>query len=600
MNASVHALTPTNTAAEVVLEGELIKARLCEVHVEPGHNPRQRINEQSPSFIELVDSVKAKGVVQPIVIRPRAEGGYWIVAGHRRHRASVLVGLETIPAVLKNLSDKEAKEQALVENTGREDVTPIEEAVAAHVLLDMHDGNREEVMARLGWNKAKLDRRLLLLHAVPEVRDAFLDGEIPLQFVELLAGIPAESQVGTMKKAIEAKMTVQQLKERLDAATEHLKLGSAIFGAAECNGCPHNSSSQASLFSEHISEGRCMNRACYGEKVKVALEQKKVALTGDFNVVFLDTEKLPTSWSILTATGSDGVGMQQFSQCKGCGHFGALLSSAPGREGAVTDDVCFNKECMGEKIAAYKKEISDAAKEASTPKAKPSPATTATVKTASKKANSTPKKAAVASTPAKVNDAVDAFYREQAGELTRNDPRLKLAMAAHALYKDASGFDLKPYIGEENHLYQRPDLVEAFFNLDPATGQRLIADMAVYIAGQKKETSFHDKELVKTAERIVGITGTQLAGRFKLTAEFLKAHTKAGIEALLTEAADSEGKSFADWYNAKEGKETAFKSLFSKKTDDLITAILESGFDFSRFVPSSVAGRITKTASASE
>ncbi|MDX9975663.1 MAG: PRTRC system ParB family protein [FCB group bacterium] len=556
-----------------------------DVHIKPGFNPRRRpINEASTDFLEFADSVAEHGVIEPIVIRPRPEGGYWLIAGERRLRAARLKQITAIPATVRDVDDETALVLAITENVQREDMTPIEEAEAAHKIMSDLDGNVDEVLRRLGWNRTKLDRRLLLIHAIPEVRDAFLADKIQLGHVELLATIPAESQSGTLKAIIEKGIAVGDFKSRIAAFARNLS--TAIFETAGCQKCPHNSSTQIGLFAEHINEGRCANPECFGNKTHAALDAKKQALAGEYNVVFFDTEKLKTDYAVLI---EDEVGAEQLSACKGCGNCGALMLTAPGQEGRIAPDVCFSVGCHATKIADHKNDLAAAAKATSSPKG-----TGKQTVVKGKRNVGNAKKAAsktVNTTPKAVIEQCDRFYREVAGGIANGDINMKMAIAAHALYKDASGFDLEPYIGQKR-LTGRHDLIAAFYKLDQAASSKLITALAVYIAQHKKNDNWMDKDLVKTAERMVAITGTNLVGRFKLDEAFLKAHTKAGIEALMHEATNADGQTFVEWLNAKTEKGDDFKKLMGKKSDEIITGILASGFDFSAYVPSCINGRL--------
>jgi len=572
-------------AIAVPADAPLLHVGPHDVHIKPGFNPRRRpINEASTAFLEFADSVAEHGVIEPIVIRPRPEGGYWLIAGERRLRAARLKQVCAIPATVRDVDDETALVLATTENVQREDMTPIEEAEAAHKIMSGLDGNVDEVLRRLGWNRAKLDRRLLLIHAIPEVRDAFLAEKIQLGHVELLATIPAESQGGTLTAIIEKGIAVGDLKTRIAAFARDLS--TAIFDTASCQKCPHNSTTQIGLFAEHINEGRCANPECFGTKTHAALDAKKQSLAGEYNVVFFDTEKLKTDYAVLI---EDEVGAEQLAACKGCGNFGALMLTAPGHEGRITPDVCFSVNCHVSKVADHKKEVAAAAK-ATAPAKSGSKQTvvkgTRNVAKAKKGASKT-----VNTTPKAVIEKCDGFYREVAGSIANGDINMKMAIAAHALYKDASGFDLEPYIGAKN-VTGRHELIAAFYRLDQAASSKLITALAIHIAQHKKNDNWMDKDLVKTAERMVAITNTSLVGRFKLDEEFLKAHTKAGIEALMNEATNGDGQTFVEWLNAKTEKGDDFKKLMSKKSDDIITGILTSGFDFSAYVPSCISGRL--------
>jgi ParB family chromosome partitioning protein len=135
--------------------------------------PRKRFNPAS--LAELAETIKAKGLAQPVLVR-RAGDRYELIAGERRWRAARLAGLKTIPAVLREASDREALELALVENLQREDLNPLDEAAGFQVLLK--DMTQEELGRRVGRDRATVANTLRLLKLPREVQDAVADDRI--------------------------------------------------------------------------------------------------------------------------------------------------------------------------------------------------------------------------------------------------------------------------------------------------------------------------------------------------------------------------------------------------------------------------------------
>lgn len=205
-----------------------------------------------------------------------------------------------------------------------------------------------EAARLLGWSLPKLDARLLLLHAVPAVLDALTQRRIKLGHAELLAGLPEATQIGTLGKILSDAISVATLKARLSGFA--LDLSAAIFDKTDCTTCPHHSTRQAALFAEALGEGRCQNRACHAEKTRQALWAKKADLEATYPSVFLDTERAPNTWTLLSATGPTGVGAAQFAACQTCRAFAARLSSQPGQEGVVEAPLCTDLTCHREKV----------------------------------------------------------------------------------------------------------------------------------------------------------------------------------------------------------------------------------------------------------
>ena len=133
-------------------------------------NPRQPRKQFDPeSIAELAESIRVQGVVQPVIVRPEAEGGYELIAGERRWRAASAAGLATIPALLREVEDRDAFLLALVENIAREDLSPIEEARGYAVLVDEFELSLGDVAERVGRSKPSVSNRLRLLDLPDDV-----------------------------------------------------------------------------------------------------------------------------------------------------------------------------------------------------------------------------------------------------------------------------------------------------------------------------------------------------------------------------------------------------------------------------------------------
>lgn len=325
----------------------------------PGKNPRRHFD---PAFMaELEASVKAQGVIQPLLVRPMDNGVLEIVAGERRWRAATAVGLTEIPVLIKTLSDEEAKAHALVENVQRANMNPAEEAEAASEILGLCGGDRAEAARRLGWNAQTLDKRLGLMNCVSEVRSALVEGKINLGHAELIAGLSKDKQaplLGAMLTMTKLP-TVQELKAQI--AAKACELASAIFDKSECAVCPHNSTTQAALFGESVADGHCTNRDCFASKEMEKLEQIKGTLKDDYPEVRFVRPGDNATVLKLRADGPDGVGVEQAAECRACAKFGAAVSMLPGKTGTVFKDLCFDPACNAAKIKARLKAEADTA-----------------------------------------------------------------------------------------------------------------------------------------------------------------------------------------------------------------------------------------------
>ncbi|MDR1891554.1 MAG: ParB/RepB/Spo0J family partition protein [Oscillospiraceae bacterium] len=155
----------------------LTVAELRIADIEPNRGqPRTVFDEEA--LAELSESIKIQGVIQPIVVRPLAGGGYQIVAGERRWRAARLAGLETVPAVIRELTDEQTMEMALIENLQRQDLNPMEEALGYKSLIERCRLTQEDVAARVGKSRVAVTNALRLLQLPEEVQALLGQGKI--------------------------------------------------------------------------------------------------------------------------------------------------------------------------------------------------------------------------------------------------------------------------------------------------------------------------------------------------------------------------------------------------------------------------------------
>ncbi|MEW6517700.1 MAG: ParB/RepB/Spo0J family partition protein [candidate division FCPU426 bacterium] len=142
-------------------------------------NPHQPRQDFVPHELEeLAASIRENGIVQPILVRPRGEGAYELVAGERRLRAAKLAGLAQVPVVIRDLSDTESLELALVENIQREDLNPVEEAVAFNQLLTQFELTQEELAKKIGKDRSSVANTLRLLQLSEPILDMMRKGSL--------------------------------------------------------------------------------------------------------------------------------------------------------------------------------------------------------------------------------------------------------------------------------------------------------------------------------------------------------------------------------------------------------------------------------------
>lgn len=241
--------------------------------IRPGSNPRRHFNPEKHA--ELVASIRLRGLLQPILLRPiepEASGvAFELVAGGRRFRAAQEVFGETgrVPAIVRAMTDQEALEAAIDENDVREDASETEQADAAVRALAACGNDRAEAARRLGWSIAKLDRRLALAGLSDAVKAALDERRIKVGHAELLAAVPADKQDKALETILSSGIDVAKTRELLMRATQNL--AAATFDKTECISCGYNSARQRALFETHVEDGHCTNAACFALKVEAAL-----------------------------------------------------------------------------------------------------------------------------------------------------------------------------------------------------------------------------------------------------------------------------------------------------------------------------------------
>ena len=172
------------------------------------YQPRR---DMDPTALEeLALSIKAQGVMQPIVVRPIGGGRYEIVAGERRWRACHQAGLEKIPAMVRELPDEAAIAMALIENIQREDLNPIEEAVALQRLQQEFQLTQQQVAEAVGKSRVTITNLLRLIALPDEIKTLLAHGDLEMGHARALLGLPLEQQVEGARHVVARGLTVRQ------------------------------------------------------------------------------------------------------------------------------------------------------------------------------------------------------------------------------------------------------------------------------------------------------------------------------------------------------------------------------------------------------
>jgi ParB family chromosome partitioning protein len=177
--------------------------------IRPGrYQPRSVFDEEK--LAELADSIRAQGVVQPVVVRPVGDGAYELIAGERRWRAAQIAGAEHIPAVVRDVPDEISVAMALIENIQREDLNPLEEATALRRLIDDFDMTHQEAADAVGRSRAAVSNLLRLLELMQEVKDMIDLRRIEMGHARALLSLDDELQVQAAREVVRKRLSVRE------------------------------------------------------------------------------------------------------------------------------------------------------------------------------------------------------------------------------------------------------------------------------------------------------------------------------------------------------------------------------------------------------
>ena len=205
--AALSPATPSDTPRELSID-----------QLQPGkYQPRTRMDQEA--LKELAESIKTQGVIQPILVRPIAGtqpgSPFEIIAGERRWRASRMAGLQTVPVVIRDVPDNQALAVALIENIQREDLSPIEQALAIQRLTNEFGLTHQSAAEVLGRSRTSVTNLLRLLELAPPVRTLLTDGKLDMGHARALLALPAPRQVELANEIAAKGLTVRAVEKRV-------------------------------------------------------------------------------------------------------------------------------------------------------------------------------------------------------------------------------------------------------------------------------------------------------------------------------------------------------------------------------------------------
>jgi ParB family chromosome partitioning protein len=180
--------------------------------------PRTRLDQGA--LADLAASIKAQGVMQPILARPVGAGRYEIVAGERRWRAARMAGLTSVPALVREVQDRHAIAIGLIENLQREDLNPLEEAAGLQRLIDEFSMTHAEAAEAVGRSRTGITNALRLLELAPPVQELMREGKLDMGHARALLGLPPLKQIELAREVVAKQLSVRQVESRV-AAMSH-------------------------------------------------------------------------------------------------------------------------------------------------------------------------------------------------------------------------------------------------------------------------------------------------------------------------------------------------------------------------------------------
>ncbi len=198
------------TAGGATTDGEL-RTLPVEVIQRGKYQPRRDMHTES--LEDLADSIRAQGIVQPIVVRAIAPGKYEIIAGERRWRAAQMAGLHTIPAVVRQVTDQAAIAMSLIENIQREELNPVEEATALQRLIDEFALTHQQAAEAVGRSRAAVSNLLRLLSLAVEVRTLLEEGALEMGHARALLALEGVAQVQAARQVCQRGLSVRETEQ---------------------------------------------------------------------------------------------------------------------------------------------------------------------------------------------------------------------------------------------------------------------------------------------------------------------------------------------------------------------------------------------------
>jgi len=517
-------------------------------------------SERDPEvFARTKESIRKKGIIQPIVVRPSKKEGFEleVIAGFGRYSIAHELELAEVPVLVKDVSDKEAYEIHLSENLDREQLSFFDEINAAKQYVSFYEGDKVAAAKHLGWSSTKMNERLELLLCTDEVLDALKQGKIKPGHAVLLAPFEKSIQNNTLNKVISDNLSVKALKER--ARKVQLPLENAKFDTSGCAGCEYNSQDQANLFDSGDDGALCSKPKCYVAKTQEMLsgvveKQQKTHGKVIFMTQSVDVDRRTVSQAV--------VGDKQFNDgCLSCESRACLIDDRPSHEGELITSQCLDRSCFNDIVEAKEKaetEAKEATQQSNESDSNAKDSSSGQQKTSTEKASSAPVKQ---KTPEKVKEIHKKEIREFAGQHLKENQVARMAMLA---------ISLEYFTGESTG--SAPHRIQELVKMKPEQLNSVISELLT--KGLTASDSFAQATdgYRFMASMLAAVDGGNDAAvkAWTPTEESLSAYYMDGL------------KGIANSSNAVKALE---KETLPSKKGDAVKALLKADHDWTEFAP---------------
>lgn len=542
-------------------------------------NPRKSFAGQK--FDDLVDSIRAKGVIEPILVR-LIEDKFQIVFGERRFRALSVVAEKdggpaniTIPALVKELSEEEAFDLMTIENLQREDLTELEEARSFKIYLDKKgDGALPDLADRTGINPCYIRRRVSVLELPKKVLNAWENGPLHYGHLEQLLRIGDKKErsksIADLFQRIKNDWgipTVKDLKNEIDRIAPPLKWARFDLEKVGCNSCHHNSDVQKKLFAmDELEKAHCFKPTCFKQNQHnhLTANWKKTGYYKKHGTAGFRFYK-DAPWGEYGDFSSGGP----YKDCKSCEHFLSILHL----DGSTSRDrVCYDPKCLEKKqLAAQKKNKGPQKQDQDGPRV-----------------------------PWHGEYFREKFYQERLPQVITTIPAAEPQASVYGPRLTLFGLlvhdhDIRMLIGrqlglvdeaEETH-YRDYETEQLWLNIC----KMLPGQIDELIKAATENMIMRDEFKEENRRRVAAHIGVDLKREWRITEEYLQKKTKSEIFAITEKYKifeTEEAKTFL--YEVLLKKRGKFKSC---KKSELIRIFMESGIDLAGIVPDEILEEVS-------